>query len=202
MSKQRSVDTCFWDDSYIVGLDPSEKLLFMYLLTNPLTSICGVYEIGIRRISFDTGFDQETTQRMLERFERDGRCIYREGWIAMRNWIKHQKTEAPGVREGIRIQLAKVPPELASYAQSYAQGVRPPSDPHLNLNLIKSNLNLKGPEGLTAAGPSRGSAAAAQQKSESKEEKLRKRKKVLDKQAKQIIAAEKSKKALVADDPF
>ena len=44
MSKQRSVDTCFWDDRYITQLDPSEKLLFLYLLTNTLTNICGVYQ--------------------------------------------------------------------------------------------------------------------------------------------------------------
>ena len=33
MSKKRYVNTVFWDDAYITNLDPSEKLIFIYLLT-------------------------------------------------------------------------------------------------------------------------------------------------------------------------
>ena len=114
MSTQRLVDSCFWDDSYIVTLDPSEKLVFLYLLTNPLTSICGVYEIGIRRIAFDTGYQADTVQHVLQRFERDGRCLYRDGWIGMRNWLKHQRVN-PSVQKGIERGLAAAPAELRQY---------------------------------------------------------------------------------------
>ena len=53
------VNTKFWDDTYIVTLDPIEKLLYLYFLTNPLTNICGIYEIQLRRVAFDTGIDKE-----------------------------------------------------------------------------------------------------------------------------------------------
>jgi hypothetical protein len=136
MSRQRLVDTCFWDDNYILSLDPSEKLLFLYLLTNPLTTICGVYEISIKRMAFDTGFDQDTVQRMLERLERDLRCIYRDGWVAMRNWLKHQNAGSPKVQKGIEIQLGKVPDELADYVSG--EGIDTLS--HINSN-SNSNSN-------------------------------------------------------------
>ena len=116
MSTQRLVDSCFWDDSYIVTLDPCEKLLFLYLLTNPLTNIAGVYEVSMKRIAFDTGFEQDTVKRILTRFERDGRCIYRDGWIAMRNWLKHQRVN-PSVEKGIERSLAGVPKALAGYVK-------------------------------------------------------------------------------------
>ena len=138
MSKQRLVDTCFWDDGYIIKLDPSEKLLFLYLLTNPLTAICGVYEINIRRIAFDTGFEADTVQRILSRFERDRRCIYRDGWIAMRNWIRHQNPGSPKVQRGIEIQLKKVPEELSKYATGYDIDTLSHLNPNFNPN---SNLN-------------------------------------------------------------
>jgi len=114
MSKHRIVATCFWDDPYIMKLDPSEKLLFLYFLTNPVTEICGVYQISIKRISFDTGFEQDMVRMILGRFEKDGRCLYRDGWIAMHNWLKHQ-SRSPGVQTGIEKQLAEVPQELAEY---------------------------------------------------------------------------------------
>ena len=140
MSRQRLIDTCFWDDNYILTLDPSEKLLFLYLLTNPLTMLCGVYEISLKRMAFDTGFDQDTVQRMLQRFEREERCVYWHGWIAMRNWIKHQNQGSPTVQKGIEVQLEKVPPELAEYVRG--EGTNTLSYLNLNLNLnLNSNLD-------------------------------------------------------------
>lgn len=130
MSKQRLVDTCFWDDGYIILLDPSEKLLFLYLLTNPLTAVCGVYEISMRRLAFDTGFEADTVKRILDRFERDNRCIYRDGWIAMRNWIKHQIPGSPKIQRGIEIQLEKVPEAM----KNYVTGIGYDTLSHLNLN--------------------------------------------------------------------
>ena len=141
MSKQRLIDTRFWDDSYVLTLDPSEKLLFLYLLTNPLTAICGVYEVALRRIAFDTGFDADTVTRILGRLERDGRCVYRDGWIALHNWLKYQ-TASPRVRQGIEAQLKGVPSELAGYVRgeslpepelTVSEGI--PTVSHLNLNL-------------------------------------------------------------------
>ena len=188
MSKQRSVDTCFWDDRYVTSLDPSEKLLFLYLLTNTLTNICGVYQIEMRRIAFDTGFDADTVKRMLDRLERDQKCIYRDGWIAMRNWIKHQKTQAPGVREGIKAQLEKVPLELMEYVTGVEQGldqVRPPSN-LTKSNLTKSNLNLTQGGGETpgAAGPSARPAAP------SKEQRIQEKRRLLGEQAKLLGVGE------------
>lgn len=89
--KLRSVNTHFWDDPYIVGLDPSEKLLFLYLLTNPLCNLLGVYEISIRRISFDTGFEKDMVEKMLDRFVRDKKIICYEGYIALLNFVKNQR---------------------------------------------------------------------------------------------------------------
>jgi len=160
VSKQRIVDTCFWDDGYIAKLDPSEKLLFLYLLTNPLTTICGVYQIELRRIAFDTGFDPDTVTRMLIRLERDGKCSYREGWIALRNWIKHQRIRNRNVRRGIDRELSAVPPEFADWVQggklpSHSKSLRvTPS--HIAPNSTKPNStkpNLTRPNLAVAAKP-------------------------------------------------
>jgi hypothetical protein len=200
LSKQRSVDTCFWDDRYITQLDPSEKLLFLYLLTNTLTNICGIYQIEMRRIAFDTGFDIDTVQRMLGRLERDGRCIYRDGWIAMRNWIKHQKIQAPGVREGIKNQLESVPQGLSNYVTEGQTGldlVRHTSN-LTKSNLTKSNLNLTERKGLTsgAVGPSKRPTAPTQ------EQRIQEKKKLIRKQARMLGVEEAIKKEKVPDDPF
>lgn len=111
MSKQRYLDTKFWDDSYIVSLDPVEKLLFIYFLTNPLTNIIGIYEITIRRIAFDTGIDKDMVLKILDRFELDKKIRYKNGWIVVKNFIKHQK-DSPSINKGIELLLKQIPPNL------------------------------------------------------------------------------------------
>lgn len=137
-AKHRYISTAFWDDSYILTLDPSEKLIFLYLLTNPLTNLCGVYQISTRRIAFDTGFDETVVVSILGRFEKDEKCIHLDGWLAMRNWLKHQ-SESPKVQSGIEMQLKEVPEYLSKYARGYSMD----TISHLILsNPILSRSNL------------------------------------------------------------
>lgn len=93
MSTQRYISTSFWDDEWIHKLDPSEKLLYLYFMTNPLTNIAGVYKLSNSRISYDTGFNDNTIGHIMEKFEKAGKA-YRIGeYIALPSWPKHQKWE-------------------------------------------------------------------------------------------------------------
>jgi hypothetical protein len=90
--KLRSVNTKFWDDSFITELNPSEKLLFLYLLTNSLANILGIYEITIKRISYDTGLTKETIAKGLESFAKGRKAFHTEdNYIIMPNWLKNQR---------------------------------------------------------------------------------------------------------------
>ena len=114
MSKQRYIDTKFWQDNYIIDKDPIEKLLFLYLLTNPLTNILGIYEISIKTIAFDTGIDSEMVLKILERFEKDDKVKYFKGHIALKNFTKHQKNN-PKINKDIEILISETPLELLSW---------------------------------------------------------------------------------------
>jgi hypothetical protein len=113
MAKQRYINTRFWDDSYVIDLDPIEKLLFIYFLTNPLTSIVGAYEISARRIAFDTGIDRDMVPKILKRFEESGKIFYVDGWIVIKNFIKHQSIN-PKIVSGIRNELMNLPAPVRS----------------------------------------------------------------------------------------
>jgi len=90
--KLRSVNTKFWDDSFISELNPSEKLLFLYLLTNSLANILGIYEITIKRISYDTGLTKETITKGLESFAKGKKAfLTADNYIIMPNWLKNQR---------------------------------------------------------------------------------------------------------------
>lgn len=143
MSKQRMINTRFWDDSYISNLDPIEKLLFIYLLTNPLTNILGIYEIEIRRIAYDTGIDKEMILKILSRFEADQKCFFAEGHIVMINFLKHQNVENPKMKAGIERSYDELPHKAKVAISDKLKGMDRVSIGYLypiTLNLTKLNL--------------------------------------------------------------
>lgn len=88
--KLRSVNTRFWEDSFIEGLNPNEKLIFLYLLTNPMTNLIGIYEITIKRISYDTALKKDIVLKALEGFERLNKVLFYENHIVLINFLKNQ----------------------------------------------------------------------------------------------------------------
>lgn len=94
MNKLRSINTHFWSDTYVIDLDPIEKLLFLYLLTNEQTNMLGIYEVHARRISFDTGIDKDMVLKIFERFEESGKAKYFNGYVILQKFLKHQSFNA------------------------------------------------------------------------------------------------------------
>jgi len=54
MAKKRYISDIIWSDNWFEDLQPKEKLFFLYLLTNQQVSICGIYEISLKKIEFET----------------------------------------------------------------------------------------------------------------------------------------------------
>ena len=51
----RSVSTSIWADDAILSMSPEQKLLFLYLHTNPYASACGIYKLQLRTMGFQLG---------------------------------------------------------------------------------------------------------------------------------------------------
>jgi len=119
MATQRYISTSFWDDEWIQTLDPSEKLLYLYLLTNPLTNIAGVYKITMRRICFDTGFNADTVGHILAKFEKAGKAYLHNGYMILPSWPQHQKAETrQKIKDGIDAIIKSLPNEIVTYMVS------------------------------------------------------------------------------------
>lgn len=113
MAKQRLVNTRFWSDTYISNLDPTEKLLFLYFITNEKTNIAGIYEIPLKFVAMETGIDKEMIEKITKRFETDEKIYYIDGWVFVRNFQKHQSTSSSKVKTGIMVEMERVPAEVS-----------------------------------------------------------------------------------------
>ncbi|HAV56577.1 MAG TPA: hypothetical protein DCX45_03445 [Acinetobacter junii] len=99
--KNRYVSTSFWTDTYILEkLDPIERLLYLYLITNDRSNIAGVYELSVKKMANETGIEKDNCVRILKRFVDDNKIALPEGWIIIYNVFKHQ-TYNPSMIKGV-----------------------------------------------------------------------------------------------------
>lgn len=89
----RKVHTEFWNDSKILEeLTPESKFFFIFLLTNPMTTQIGIYEITKKYMAFHMGYSEESIKVLLDLFENKYELIkYNEKTkeIAIKNWGKY-----------------------------------------------------------------------------------------------------------------
>lgn len=105
------VNTRFWNDSYVADLDPSEKLLFLYLITNDRVEICGAYELPIKIMATETGIDKNMVEKIMQRFSVDGKVLYMDGWVFVLNYQKYVNTNNTNINIGIKRGIEKIPEE-------------------------------------------------------------------------------------------
>lgn len=111
MAKNRMVNTRIWSDPRVLDLDPSEKLLWVYLITNDHTSICGIYEIHPRVIAMETWFDKDMIEKILTRFTIDKKIKRYKNRIHIIKFTEHQANN-PSVQKWIERELDDLSEEV------------------------------------------------------------------------------------------
>lgn len=107
MAKQRYINTRFWSDNFVSELNPLDRYLFLYFLTNEHTNIAGIYELPLKTISFETGLELDMLKKMIKRLAE--KVMYIDGWVCIKNFQKHQSSTSEKVQRGIEIEMSKIP---------------------------------------------------------------------------------------------
>ncbi len=108
MGKTRYIKTDFWSDSFIESLEPIEKLLFIYLFTNDRLDLCWIYEITLRKISFETWINEDRVGKIIQGFSEKWKIHYIEGYICVMNFVKHLQSN-PSVASGVERSKNLIP---------------------------------------------------------------------------------------------
>ena len=141
MALYRHVYLKFWKDDKIMELfSVEEKLLFLFLLTNPNTTQIGVYKILPKEIAFMTGFDEEEVSIMLELFEKEYKLIKYNKLtheIAIVHWARYNLNKAGGkpMMDCISSELSRV--EDVSLLQVILDHIKNEKIKQLYINVIR-----------------------------------------------------------------
>lgn len=83
----------FWTDPKVMEeMTPEDKFFYVYILTNPSTTSCGIYIITKKQMAFEMGYSTETINNLMDRLQNHHKLIRynaetRE--LAIKNWGKH-----------------------------------------------------------------------------------------------------------------
>ncbi|HBJ2602319.1 TPA: hypothetical protein LA751_001599 [Clostridium botulinum] len=89
----RLVYTEFWTDPKVLEeMTPEDRYFYLYLLTNPCTTNCGIYQITRKQMAFEIGHSTESINSLMDRFTNHHKLIMyntetRE--LAIKNWGKY-----------------------------------------------------------------------------------------------------------------
>lgn len=118
MSKYHYINDDFWSDTWVVDrLNPLDRYLYLYLLTNRYTNMAGVYELSLRIMSFETGIEKDQLVTMLRHLQPKVMYVVNSdnGWVILRNGIKNQNYKNEKIKAGINRIIQGVPSDILQH---------------------------------------------------------------------------------------
>lgn len=146
-TKYRLIKRAFWSDEWIATLNAGQKLLYIYLLTNERTTLCGIYRVSIRYMSFETGIPEEHVAAYLEVFAKAHKVYFVDGWVKILNYQKHQ-SGSPLVKKGIERELSEIPENIKEYIYAI-DTVSGNSEPKPKADTVSNGIDKPVPDTIT-----------------------------------------------------
>lgn len=105
MALYRTISLSFWNDNKIVDdFTPEDRYFYLYLLTNPHTNLIGCYEISLKQMSYETGYNIEIVQKLINRMQTIHKVIiYTKDTkeLLVKNWYKYNWTKSDKLLKNI-----------------------------------------------------------------------------------------------------
>lgn len=130
MAEFRNIHTRIWKDEWFSELPTDAKLLFIYLFSNERASVCGMYELPIKFMAFETGLEAARIIELLAEFQASAKVYYRDGVVWVVNLRKYNETSSGKVFGRIVKDIEGIPDGWVKeqYCKAYSIPYRYPID--------------------------------------------------------------------------
>jgi len=88
--KTRIVYTKLWQDTWFKNLEPREKYLWLYYISNEDINIIHLFELPNEKAEYHTGIKQNDIQKIKEKFEQEGKIKSYKDYIFLSNAHKFE----------------------------------------------------------------------------------------------------------------
>lgn len=95
----RPIQISYWQDPFVISLTPEEKFFYLYLMTNSKTTQCGIFELPVIIIKMETGYNEETIKKLIQKFVDYGKIKYdtETNTVFLLNWIKYNQINSVNI---------------------------------------------------------------------------------------------------------
>lgn len=135
MAIYRNVQMAFWSDTKIADdFTAKEKYLYLYLLTNPHSNLCGCYEISISQIALETAIEKKEIPELISRLQDVHKVILfskdtKE--VLLLNYHKYNWTSSEKFRKPLEKEIDNVKNEgFKAYLRDLFNGIDTVSIPY------------------------------------------------------------------------
>jgi DnaD/phage-associated family protein len=108
MAGYRQIHTKIWKDEWFSELEPDEKMLFIYLFSNELASIAGIYKIPLKIMVFETGLDKGFILETLAKFEQANKVFYENGVVWVANMSRYHANASDTTKKKVMKDLEMI----------------------------------------------------------------------------------------------
>lgn len=112
MANYRNIHMNFWTDSKVVDeFTPEDKYIYLYVMTNPHTNLCGCYEISVRQVANETGYNSDSVERLLKRLDQTHNVIRYNAptkELLVLNWYRYNWTTSEKINKPLLAEIQKV----------------------------------------------------------------------------------------------
>ena len=112
MANYRNVSMAFWTDPKVVDdFTPEDRYGYLYCMTNPHTNLCGCYEVSIKQISRETGYNEDSVERLLKRLDAVHNVLRYSAAtkeLLILNWHRYNWSESDKLNKPLLAEIRKV----------------------------------------------------------------------------------------------
>lgn len=112
MALYRNIHLSFWQDTKVTDdFTPEDRYFYLYLLTNPHTNLCGCYEISVKQMANEMGYDVKKVNKLIDRFSSFHNLIrysQTEREILIFHWSKYNWTSSEKFRKPLLQEIQNV----------------------------------------------------------------------------------------------
>ena len=120
----RSIETTFWTDPKVRGLDYTSKYLFLYFITNPHTHVSGLYYLPLCTMAYESGIPEKKLRYPIDTLSGGYLAHYDDEneIVLVRNMLKYQGRGAKNRESAVKQVEAFNHSPLATILQALLDG--------------------------------------------------------------------------------
>lgn len=112
MALYRNIHLSFWQDTKVTDdFTPEDRYFYLYILTNPHTNLCGCYEISVKQMANEMGYDVKKVGKLVERFSSIHNLIryaQNERELLIFHWSKYNWTSSEKFRKPLLQEIQNI----------------------------------------------------------------------------------------------